>query len=88
MAKAESSVANVNAAGGSLGKVSEWPARLREYYGELKSEMQRVTWPTWQQVRSTTVVVILAVFAFAAYFAAVDMVWGRAVQRVFTALTK
>jgi preprotein translocase subunit SecE len=33
-------------------------------------------------------VVIVAVFAFAAYFAVVDLILGRAIQRVFSALTK
>lgn len=87
MAKAETSVANTES-GNLLGKVSSWPARLREYWEELKGEMQRVTWPSWTQVRSTTIVVIVAVFAFAAYFAAVDLVLGRAIQRVFTTLAK
>ena len=34
--------------------------------------MKRVTWPNRKQVEGTTVVVIVAVFAFAAYFAVVD----------------
>ena len=36
--------------------------------------MKRVTWPPWKQVRATTAVVIVAVFAFAAYFLVVDAV--------------
>ena len=36
--------------------------------------MKRVTWPPWKQVRATTVVVIVAVFAFAAYFVVVDAI--------------
>ncbi len=87
MAKAETGVANTES-GNMLAKVSAWPARLREYWEELKGEMQRVTWPSWTQVRGTTIVVIVAVFAFAAYFAAVDLVLGRAIQRLFTILTK
>ena len=87
MAKAETSVANTDS-GNVLAKVGSWPVRLREYWEELKGEMQRVTWPSWNQVRATTVVVIVAVFAFAAYFAAVDLVLGRAIQRLFSALAK
>jgi preprotein translocase subunit SecE len=41
-----------------------------------------VTWPSWKQVRATTAVVIVAVFAFAAYFAVVDLVVNGVVQRI------
>jgi len=37
--------------------------------------MRRVTWPSWKQVRATTIVVIIAVFAFAAYFAVIDQIF-------------
>jgi preprotein translocase subunit SecE len=55
---------------------------------DLKAEMRAVTWPSWKQVRTTTAVVIGAVFAFAFYFAIVDLVLGRAINRVFDTFTK
>ena len=46
--------------------------------------MKRVTWPPWKQVRATTVVVIVAVFAFAAYFFVVDaIVDARRFKKLF-----
>ena len=36
--------------------------------------MKRVTWPSRQKVESTTVVVIVSVFAFALYFKLVDTI--------------
>ena len=65
-----------------------WPARLKSYIEDLRAEMRRVTWPNWKQVRATTVVVILAVFAFAAYFFVVDAVIGRAITKLFDSLTR
>jgi preprotein translocase subunit SecE len=65
-----------------------WPARTKNYFGELQLEMKRVTWPNWQQVRATTAVVIFAVFAFAAYFAVVDTIVGRLIQKLFDYFTK
>jgi preprotein translocase SecE subunit len=50
--------------------------------------MKRVTWPPWKQVRATTAVVIVAVFAFAGYFAVVDAIFGRAIQKLFDTFTK
>jgi preprotein translocase subunit SecE len=69
-------------------KAVGWPARVKEYFQELQLEMKRVTWPAWKQVRATTGVVIVAVFAFAAYFWVVDLVVGRTVQKLFDTFTK
>jgi preprotein translocase subunit SecE len=71
-----------------FGRVAGWPARLKAYVGELQLEMRRVTWPSWKQVRATTGVVIACVFAFAAYFYVVDMLVGRAINRVFAFFTR
>jgi len=67
---------------------TSWPARTKNYFEELQLEMKRVTWPSWTQVRATTGVVIFAVFAFAAYFAVVDTLVGRAIQKLFDYFTK
>ena len=69
-------------------RVAGWPAQVKIYFEELQLEMKRVTWPAWKQVRATTAVVIAAVFAFAVYFWAVDIVVGRMVQKLFDAFTK
>jgi preprotein translocase subunit SecE len=69
-------------------KLTKWPVRVKDYIGELQTEMRRVTWPNWKQVRSTTAVVILSVFAFAAYFAVVDSLVGRMIDRVFKTFAK
>jgi len=58
--------------------ISKWPTRTRDYFNELKLEMRRVTWPNRKQVEGTTAVVIVTVFAFAAYFGLVDMLLNAA----------
>ena len=69
---------------GSLSRIAGWPASIKAYVQELQMEMRRVTWPAWKQVRATTGVVIVCVFAFAAYFYVVDLVISRIVNRVFS----
>ncbi len=69
-------------------RISGWPKAAMNYVEELQTEMRRVTWPSWKQVRATTGVVIVAVFAFAAYFYVVDFLVGRAITKIFTALSK
>jgi preprotein translocase subunit SecE len=63
-------------------KAASWPAQVKDYFQELQLEMKRVTWPSWKQVRATTAVVIVAVFAFAAYFAIVDTLVNEGLQHV------
>jgi preprotein translocase subunit SecE len=60
----------------------------REYFIDIRSEMKRVTWPSRKQVESTTLVVILSVFVFAAYFKAVDFLIGITVTRAYDRLVK
>jgi preprotein translocase subunit SecE len=67
-----------------MADVKNWTDGAKEYFGELRNEMRRVTWPNRQQVQSTTGVVIFAVFAFAAYFEVVDTVMNTAVHRIIT----
>ncbi len=68
--------------------IASWPKRVKDYFADLQNEMRRVTWPSWKQVRATTAVVIVAVFAFAAYFSVVDFIVGKAITKVFQTLTK
>jgi preprotein translocase subunit SecE len=69
-------------------KKNTWVENTRTYLGDIRSEMKRVTWPTRDRVQSTTVVVILSVFIFAAYFEVVDTVLQRTVVQVEKTLTK
>jgi len=71
-----------------LESVKEWPEITRNYVGELQLEMKRVTWPNRKQVESTTVIVILTVFGFAAYFFVVDKLMFSAVHGIQQAFSR
>jgi preprotein translocase subunit SecE len=68
-------------------KVGRWPVAVKDYLQELQMEMRRVTWPSRKQVQSTTVVVIVTVFMFAAYFAVIDTVFTRLIGKLFKVFT-
>jgi preprotein translocase subunit SecE len=74
--------------GNFLQRASAWPVEVKNYFEELQTEMRRVTWPSWKQVRATTIVVIIAVFAFAAYFAVIDQIFLSLINKLFNAFTK
>ncbi len=73
---------------GALESIKEWPIATKNYIAELQNEMRKVTWPSTKQVRATTGVVILTVFAFAAYFQVVDSILTRTVNRLYNVLAK
>jgi preprotein translocase subunit SecE len=72
----------------TLEKLQQWPRGVKDYLGQLQLEMRNVTWPSRKQVRATTVVVIVTVFAFAAYFAVIDSVIARGITKVFQVFAK
>jgi preprotein translocase subunit SecE len=69
-------------------KKPSWVDSTRDYLTDIRSEMRRVTWPNREQVKSTTVVVILGVFVFALYFEIVDKLIQGTVQRAYNFLVK
>jgi len=72
------------AAGGSWGdRMKAWPERVRTFYNDVRTEMKKVTAPSFKEVRATTAVVIVTVFLFAAYFWVVDLVIGHGIDSVF-----
>jgi preprotein translocase subunit SecE len=50
--------------------------------------MKRVSWPTWPQVRSTTIVVIISTFLLSGYFFVVDFVCNSIITRIINLFTK
>ncbi|MGA1996924.1 MAG: preprotein translocase subunit SecE [Bryobacteraceae bacterium] len=68
------------------GQIVNWFKSVKDYIGELRAEMRRVTWPSRVQVQATTAVVIISVFLFAAYFALVDALLGSTINKIFHAL--
>ncbi len=69
-------------------KQQNWIESTRAYLGDIRSEMKRVTWPSRERVQSTTVVVILSVFIFAAYFKLVDTILQKTIVAAVASLSK
>ena len=61
------------------GTVQGW----REFLQETRAEMKKVTWPTRNDVVSTTGVVIATVFFFGVFLWLVDMGVNNGVQYIF-----
>lgn len=54
------------------GTVKRAPGKIATYFREMKSELKKVVWPTWSQVRNNTGVVITALILVGAIVAVLD----------------
>jgi preprotein translocase SecE subunit len=70
------------------GRLKSFPSRTRSFLSEVRNEMRHVSRPSLKEVRATTIVVIVAVSIFGAYFAVVDFLLGRGVDWVFHYFSK
>ena len=74
MAKGES--------GRALGWAPRKAAELKLFFSEVRSELKKVTWPSRQEVQSTTLVVIATSVFFGFYLWGLDLVFSRILSLV------
>lgn len=51
--------------------------RIRQFFKEIRAEVKKVTWPTKEEVKVLTLVVVLFVFIFTAFIGIVDLILAR-----------
>jgi len=59
----------------------------RDYFGDVRAEMKRVTWPGRMEIQGTTAMVIITTFLFGFYFWICDSVFQVAVGRLLNWFT-
>jgi len=75
---------SIVAAGGSFGdRLKSWPERIKTFYNDVRTEMRKVTAPSWKEVRATTTVVVITVAIFALYFFVIDFIIQHGVTALF-----
>ena len=57
--------------------------RLKTFLLETKNEIKKVTWPTKQELKDSTRVVIIASFLLTAFIGVVDQILSRIVKLIF-----
>jgi preprotein translocase subunit SecE len=71
--------------GGLPGVIGWFPRKFREareFLTEVRSELKKVTWPSRQEVQSTTLVVIATSVFFGFYLWGLDLVFSRILSLV------
>ena len=79
---------SIATASGDFGdRLKSWPERVKTFYNDVRSEMKKVTAPSFKDVQATTAVVIITVFLFGIYFWIVDNTIGSGINYLFKYLT-
>ena len=50
--------------------------RISQFLRDIRAELKRVSWPTANEVKNTTIITLVAVVFFAIYLFAVDRIWS------------
>lgn len=62
----------------------KWYKRFVSFMREVRAELKKVTWPSRNEVYSTTIVVIFATFFFGFYLFFMDVVFSWLITKVKT----
>jgi preprotein translocase subunit SecE len=65
-------------------RLKSWPERVKSFYNDVRTEMRKVTAPSWKEVQATTAVVVITVFIFGVYFFVIDNVIQKAVNFMYS----
>ena len=85
---AKAAVIETNEQGTALQRAMSGPERLMQFLRDTRQEMRKVVAPSRAEVQTNTVVVIVTVFLFAAYFELVDLIFGKGIDQLFLYLSK
>jgi preprotein translocase subunit SecE len=65
-----------------MSKKVRWYKRLGPFLKEVRAEVKKVTWPSRNEVYSTTIVVILATIFFGVYLYIMDLIFSYAISNI------
>lgn len=65
-----------------VAKPTGWLNNVRQFWREVAREMRQVSWPTRTEVVNTTIIVVIAVFFFAFYLFAADIVFSYLIKGI------
>jgi preprotein translocase subunit SecE len=68
---------------GAIQKVTDYFHGAGDFLHDVRMEMRQVTWPTRDEVRSTTAVVIITVFFFGVFLYLVDLSVQKGLEYIF-----
>ncbi|OGF59965.1 MAG: preprotein translocase subunit SecE [Candidatus Fischerbacteria bacterium RBG_13_37_8] len=61
--------------------------KIKAFFNEVIIELKKVSWPSFKEVRYTTLIVIIAVFIFGIYLFLIDIMLTRFLQLIYKIFT-
>ena len=71
---------------GLVGSRTGFLQRTSQFVRDTRAEMRRVSWPTANEVKNTTIITLIAVIFFAIYLFGVDRIWSFLIEHLRTLL--
>ena len=68
------SISEISSASAGPNKIQLWIDSVKRFLNSVRGEIDRVTWPSWKELRSSTIVVVLTLLLVSAYMGVVDWV--------------
>ncbi|GAB4174450.1 MAG: hypothetical protein Kow00108_09400 [Calditrichia bacterium] len=59
-------------------------SKIKNYLEGVRQEMKKVTWPEFDELKSTTMVVIIATLIFTLFIFFSDVIFGKVVNLIFS----
>ena len=56
--------------------------KIRKYFSEMKGEMKKVTWPTRDELKESTKLVIIATFVVTLFIGVIDQMLTLLIRRL------
>jgi preprotein translocase subunit SecE len=54
--------------------------RIRDYVGATREELRKCTWPTWNELKGSTVVVFVSIFLLGGFTVLVDFLFTLVIR--------
>jgi preprotein translocase subunit SecE len=61
--------------------------KSKSFLKDVRVEMSKVTWPSWDELKGQTIVVIVAVLMISAFIGLVDTILSSTIRFLITKLT-
>ena len=73
----------LGAGSSAIGSITGQFRRFSAFLKDVRTEMKHVSYPSYKEVRGTTVVVIITVALFGLFFYVVDLIFSRGIDWIF-----
>jgi preprotein translocase, secE subunit len=64
--------------------IGKFFAKIAKFFREIKVELKKVVWPTWDQIKNNTVVVLACVIFIGIIIWVLDAVFGWGVKQIIS----